>query len=191
MLGDEVEPHRSVVTLDGREVRPSANHLTIVLDKPAGVITTMHDERGRKTVASLLPPGMRLFPVGRLDADTTGLLICTNDGDLANFLMAPKNALPRTYRVSVRGAMTPETIRSLNARQVTKRPDGLSSFTLILEEGRNRQVRRMCARRGLRVTELRRTQFGPVALGSVRAGSWRELTTEESEALERARSAAK
>jgi 23S rRNA pseudouridine2605 synthase len=186
-VGTEIDPHRSAVLLDGRRVRPAADATTIVLNKPAGVITTLRDEHGRKTVAALLPKGVRLFPVGRLDAATTGLLVCTNDGDLANFLLAPKHELPRTYRVTVRGELNAGLIRSLGARRVTKRPDGASAFNLVLREGRNRQVRRLCARSGLRVIELVRTHFGPIALGSLQPGSWRMLTEEERKALERAR----
>jgi 23S rRNA pseudouridine2605 synthase len=183
-LGDELEPSRNVVTLDGRRVRPPAGAVTLVLNKPSGVITTMRDERGRTSVASLLPPDLRLFPVGRLDAETTGLLVCTNDGDLAQFLLAPKNALPRTYRVTVRGSLDAQTAETLGARQVGKREDGTSAFTLSLHEGRNRQVRRMCARLGLRVVGLCRTQFGPISLGKLKAGCTRELTFEEARELD-------
>jgi len=186
-LGEEISSG-CAVTVDGRKVQPARDHLTIVLNKPAGVITTLHDDRARKTVAALLPPGRRLFPVGRLDAATTGLLICTNDGELANFLSSPRNALARTYRITVRGDLSEQSIDSLGARQISKLPGGLTAFSMTLREGRNRQVRRMCARRGLRVTGLCRTHFGPVSLGTLASGSWRPMSAQESKALEQARS---
>src|SRR5579864_8642250 len=110
-LGDLVDPAHNVVTVNGRRVgRDSRGHLTLALNKPAHVITSMRDEHGRKIVADLLPPGRRLFPIGRLDSDTTGLLLCTTDGALARFLTHPSNEIPRRYQVVVRGGMTPDTI---------------------------------------------------------------------------------
>ncbi|HXW52122.1 MAG TPA: pseudouridine synthase [Candidatus Acidoferrales bacterium] len=186
-LGLDVDPDRSIIMVDGRRVRPTASSLTLVFNKPASVITTMHDERGRKSVASFLPRGQRLFPVGRLDAETTGVLLCTNDGDLANFLLAPKNEIERTYRVTVRGGIGAAMIRELGASQVSARRDGTTTFTITLREGRNRQVRRMCARQGLRVIALCRTRFGPVSLGDLKVGLTRALTSHEMSELERLR----
>jgi len=188
-LGDMVEPSVATVTVDGRHmnVQEGEEHVTLALNKPSGVVTTMRDERGRKTVADLLPAGKRLFPVGRLDAATTGLLLCTSDGELATFLLNPKNEVARTYRAIVRGTLDAPTIAALGARSVRTRPDGSSTFELSLREGRNRQVRRMCARQGLRVLALRRTQFGPIQLGNLKIGCTRWLTKGEMRELARLR----
>jgi 23S rRNA pseudouridine2605 synthase len=187
--GLEVDPDRSIVLVDGRRVRPTDASQTLVFNKPAGVITTMRDERRRKSVAAFLPSGQRLFPVGRLDAQTTGVLLCTNDGDLAHFLLAPKNEVERTYRVTVRGGVGEAVIRELGANHVSAKRDGTTTFNLTLREGRNRQVRRMCARQGLRVIALCRTRFGPVSLDDLNVGGLRALTSHEMRELERLRHA--
>lgn len=188
-LGAAIDPSVDAVTVNGRRVniQDVGDHLTLVLNKPSGVVTTMRDERGRKTVADLLPSAKRMFPVGRLDAATTGLLLCTTDGELASFLLSPKNQVPRTYQAIVRGTLDAPTIKALGARAVRMRPDGSSAFELLLREGRNRQVRRMCARQGLRVVGLVRTQFGPIRLGNLKTGCTRMLTKDELRALARLR----
>jgi 23S rRNA pseudouridine2605 synthase len=180
-LGLAVNPARDVITVNGRRVRPDVaeQRATLVLNKPAGVITTMRDERGRKSVAALLPRGQRLFPVGRLDAATSGVLLCTNDGELANVLLSPHSRVPRVYRVTTASALHKEAIAALGARGARTNLDGSTTFSLVLHEGRNRQVRRMCARQGLRITSLVRTQFGPVRLGKLALGCSRQLTRQE------------
>ncbi|MDQ6767925.1 MAG: rRNA pseudouridine synthase [Candidatus Eremiobacteraeota bacterium] len=180
-LGASVDPDRNAVAVNGRRVRHDAfaDQLTLVLNKPAGIITTMSDEHGRKTVAQFLPAHRRLFPVGRLDADTTGLLLCTTDGALARLLMHPSSNVPKRYDVIARGSMNPATIAALGARDYARQPDGSHRFTIVLSEGKNRQVRRMCARQGLRVLSLTRTQFGPVRLGRLKAGCTRALSESE------------
>lgn len=188
-VGDSIEPQTQVVTLNGTRVfaRGEADQLTIVMNKPFDVITTMHDEHHRKTVADLLPAHRRLFPVGRLDAQTSGVLLCTTDGALAKFLTHPSSAIPRYYEVVARGAIDPETIAALAARDLHKQSDGSFRFTIVLTEGKNRQVRRMCANRGLRVLSLTRTQFGPIHLGKLKPGSTRPLTEQEMRELQRLR----
>lgn len=187
-LGESIEPTRQSVHVHGRPVqRRAADHATIVLNKPAGVITTLRDERGRKSVASFLPASARYFPVGRLDANSTGVLLCTTDGELARILTHPSFGVEKVYRVRVTGVLTPQTRLSLDATHVRANADGTWSFDVTLREGRNRQVRRMCAQRGLRVSELTRTRFGPVELGSLRAGETRALSPSEKSALERLR----
>lgn len=188
-LGDTIEPSVAAVTVDGKpiNVQDARGHVTLALNKPSGIVTTMRDERGRKTVADLLPAGKRLFPVGRLDAATTGLLLCTSDGELASFLLNPKNQVARTYRVIVRGTLDASTIAALGARAIRTLPNGSNVFELSLYEGRNRQVRRMCARQGLRVLALTRTQFGPIQLGSLKVGRTRTLTKDEMRELARLR----
>jgi 23S rRNA pseudouridine2605 synthase len=183
-VGDSVDPAKQIVDVSGRRVtsKPGVELQTLVFHKPKGVVTTMSDERGRRTVADFLPRGPRLFPVGRLDAQTTGLLLCTNDGELANFLLSVRNRIPRVYEVSIAGALSRQAIKDLAAQRV-RVADGTSSFSLTLYEGKNRQVRRMCARLGLRVINLTRTQFGPVRLGELRPGHLRPLTRQERSAL--------
>jgi 23S rRNA pseudouridine2605 synthase len=180
-LGAAVNPARDVITVNGHRVRADGaeQRATLVLNKPAGVITTMRDERGRKSVAALLPRDQRLFPVGRLDAATSGVLLCTNDGELANFLLSPNSGVPRVYRVTTAGALHREAIAALGARGTRTNPDGSTTFSLVLHEGRNRQVRRMCARQGLRIISLVRTQFGPIRLGKLALGCSRQLTRQE------------
>jgi 23S rRNA pseudouridine2605 synthase len=190
-VGESVDPERQRVAIRGRPIaRPQSQETTLVLNKPAGVITTLRDEHGRKSVASLLPSSPRLFPVGRLDADSTGVLLFTNDGDLARVLTHPSFSVEKIYRVRAGGEMTPQTRSALRATNVRSRADGSHSFDIALHEGRNRQVRRMCAQRGLRVLELTRVKFGPVALGALLPGKMRPLTAAEKAALARIRSAA-
>ncbi len=188
-LGDTVDPERSVVTVSGRRIRQQSDsdQLTLVLNKPPGVITTLRDEHGRPTVASFLPAHRRLFPVGRLDADTTGVLLCTTDGELARVLTHPSSGVPKRYEVVARGSIDAQTIAALDAHEHAKLPDGSHRFTIVLREGKNRQVRRMCARAGLRVLSLTRTQFGPIRLGKLKTGCTRELSDAEMRELSRLR----
>ena len=186
------DPDRHAVTVNGRSIQPAAaRRETIVLNKPAGVVTTMHDEHGRPCVADLLPKTRRFVPVGRLDAESTGVLLCTTDGDLARILTHPSFGVEKVYRVHARGEMSDQTKSALGADRVRRVSDGEWSFNMILREGRNRQVRRMCAARGLRVLSLTRTQFGPVRLGDLAPGKTRSLTQPEKVALERLRAVQK
>jgi 23S rRNA pseudouridine2605 synthase len=192
ILGESVDPGKSLVRVRGAIVRrPSAAHVTIVLNKPLGVVTTMHDERGRDSVARFMPQsGRRMFPVGRLDAQTTGVLLCTSDGDLCRLLTHPKFEVERRYRVRVRGEMSAEIKAALGARDVTRLPDGTYQFDLSLFEGKNRQVRRMCATLGLAVETLTRTRYGPVELRGLAPGKTRALTAAENSAMEQLRARA-
>jgi 23S rRNA pseudouridine2605 synthase len=188
-LGVTVDPSRNAITVNGRRIRHDEfpDQLTLVLNKPAGVITTMSDEHGRRTVADLLPAHRRLFPVGRLDADTTGVLLCTTDGAMARMLTHPSTEVRKRYEVVARGSMNAETIAALGAVEHTRRPDGSHAFAVVLTEGKNRQVRRMCARAGLRILSLTRSQFGPVRLGKLKIGCTRALTEAEMRELGRLR----
>jgi 23S rRNA pseudouridine2605 synthase len=163
------------------------------LNKPAGVVSTAHDTHGRPTVVDLVPAGTRLYPIGRLDADTTGLILLTNDGELANRLTHPRFEVPKTYRAKVaRGPVTDAALRALRAgvelddgrtapaRVRAVRPDVLE---LTIHEGRKRQVRRMCDAVGHPVLALRRVRFGPLELGDLAAGRHRRLRRAEVEAL--------
>jgi 23S rRNA pseudouridine2605 synthase len=184
--GQFVDPAGNVVTVDGKPIQiASTAHATYALNKPAGVVTTMRDDRGRPSIAQLLPRGRRIFPIGRLDAETTGLLICTSDGDLAHALAHPSSEIPRAYRVTVSGSVTPSSARSLQARNLKRNRDGSTTFDMVLHEGKNRQVRRSCAQAGLRVVQLTRIAFGPLCLGDLKPGVIRALTRSEHAQLER------
>jgi 23S rRNA pseudouridine2605 synthase len=202
-VGGEVvrDPARDVteadaIAVDGRAVALERRHVVFALNKPAGYVSTAKDPQGRPTVVSLIESRERLYPVGRLDADTTGLLLLTNDGDLAHRLTHPSFAVPRVYRAQVRNPPVREpALRRLRegvlledgmtapatARRLT--PDRLE---LILHEGRKRQVRRMCEAVGHRVVRLERIAFGPLRLGDLPLGRHRRLSPAEVEALRRA-----
>ena len=190
-LGESIDPLTQRVTVRGRRIaQGAAARRTLVLNKPRGVVTTMHDERGRPCIAGLLPSSPRYFPVGRLDADSTGVLLCTTDGELARVLAHPSFGVEKVYRVRASGALTEQTKAALGARDARTNADGSHSFSMTLHEGRNRQVRRMCANRGLRVIDLERVRFGPVTLAGLKSGATREPTQTERSALEKLRSLA-
>jgi 23S rRNA pseudouridine2605 synthase len=184
----------SAVAVDGRPVRGAEERVVFAVNKPAGVISTAEDTHGRKTVLDLVrSPGMRLYPVGRLDADATGLLLLTNDGELANRLTHPRYEVPKTYRVRVHGG--PVSQRALHAlRDGVDLDDGPTApakvrqvepgvLELTIHEGRTHQVKRMCSAVGHEVTALERVRFGPLALGDLRPGHVRPLTPAEVERL--------
>jgi 23S rRNA pseudouridine2605 synthase len=198
-----LDPARAVepgadVRVDGRPVAPAETPLVYVLHKPAGVVSTAHDTHGRRTVVDLVkaPGGARLYPVGRLDADTTGLLLLTNDGELANHLTHPRYEVTKTYRATVRhppvAAEALQRLRdgvelddgpTLPARVRQVRPGVVE---LELREGRKRQVRRMLEAVGHPVRELKRVRFGPLALGELPPGGVRRLSDAEIARLRRA-----
>ncbi|MBC5805803.1 MAG: pseudouridine synthase [Candidatus Eremiobacter antarcticus] len=191
-VGALADPQTQRVTVNGRRIgqRDSRNHITIVLNKPAGVITTLSDEHGRPSVEQYLPKQQRLFPIGRLDADTTGVLLCTTDGGLARFLTNAANGVAKHYEVTARGKLEPPSISALGARNIRALADGSIQFTIVLTEGKNRQVRRMCASQGLRIVSLARTRFGPVELGDLKTGSTRALKPHEERELNELRAKA-
>lgn len=183
------------VTVDGRPVAPPAERVVHVLNKPRGVVSTAKDTHGRPTVVGLVPSDRRLYPVGRLDADTTGLILLTDDGELADRLMHPRHEVPKTYRARVldgpvgsgalhrlRTGVTLDDGPTLPARVAQPRP-GVIEITL--REGRKRQVRRMCEAVGHPVVALERIAFGPLRLGALRPGEHRSLTPAEIAALRR------
>jgi 23S rRNA pseudouridine2605 synthase len=182
-----------IVTVDRQTVRQPEQRIVFALNKPSGVVSTARDPQGRPTVVSLVPHTARLYPVGRLDADTTGLILLTNDGDLAHRLTHPSFEVPKTYRATVANAPVREA--ALTAlRKGVELEDGLTSparvrrlrpnvLEVTIHEGRKRQVRRMCERVGHPVKQLERVAFGPLELGSLRPGSYRRLTVPEVRAL--------
>jgi 23S rRNA pseudouridine2605 synthase len=187
------------VEVDGVEVRLPSERTYLLLHKPVGVVTTMRDPQGRRTVADLLP-GRRVVPVGRLDYATSGVLLLSDDGELANRLLHPRFGIEKTYRVTVAGRPVPDDVRRLNqgielgdfraagakVRVVAVRRDH-SILDITIHEGRNRQVRRMFEALGHRVLALVRTRFGPLRLGALAPGEARPLTPRERFALEQHR----
>jgi 23S rRNA pseudouridine2605 synthase len=183
----------AAVAFDGEPVKGEEPRVVYALHKPAGVVSTARDTHGRRTVVDLVPGGRRLYPVGRLDADTTGLILLTNDGELANRLTHPRYEVPKTYRASVGGP--PVSERALRAlRHGVELEDGRTAparvrrldprtLEITIHEGRKRQVRRMCEAVGHPVAALQRTRFGPLALGDLPAGRARRLSAAEVRAL--------
>ncbi len=200
--GTRIEEQRDKVLVDGRPVAGRSRLAYFVLNKPVGVITTLDDPEGRRTVGELLPRGARVYPVGRLDADTSGLLVLTNDGDLAHRLMHPRYGVVKVYRVRLADEPRAEQLRRL-ATGVRFEPGRVSAparvrrvdpgfdavmIELAIHEGRFRQVRRMCEAVGLEVTGLHRVGYGPLRLGPLARGMFRELSSEEVSRLREAAS---
>jgi len=192
-LGTQVEEQRDKISVDGKPVGGRERHVYYVLNKPVGVITTLKDPEGRRTVRDMLPRGARVYPVGRLDADTSGLLLLTNDGELAHRLMHPRYGVAKVYRVRLAREPRPEQLRRLSggvrfdrdkvsgparARRIDPGFDAIM-IELVVHEGRFRQVRKMCESVGLEVTGLHRVGYGPIRLGPLARGMFRELSAEE------------
>ena len=192
-LGDKIDPRRDTVTVSGKKIVSSKKHYYIMLHKPRGFITTMEDEMGRKCVAELVKDvGARVYPVGRLDRDSEGLLIMTNDGDFANHLTHPSKHVPKTYRVTVRPNVTEDQLIAFNEgieidgrktapadAHIIEKGENRVVLEIIIHEGRNRQIRRMCEALGLEVARLKRTHIGSIKLGMLPQGKWRNLTEDE------------
>ena len=191
-LGQSAMPGVDAIAVDGVPVAPKTGRIYVMLNKPRGYVTTMSDEKGRKTV-SLLVSGLnaRVYPVGRLDLDSEGLLLMTNDGEFAHRAMHPSHNIEKTYEVRVRGdaaaaagklrgTMTIDK-RQVRARSVRIKSGGMGGATLLItvKEGRNRQIRRMCSECGLEVVSLKRVSLGSLGLGGLKTGKWRHLTDEE------------
>ena len=193
MIGDKIDPKKDTVTVNGKKIVKTKTFTYMVLHKPRGFITTMSDEMDRKCVAELIKdaPG-RVYPVGRLDRDSEGMLLFTNDGAFANAMTHPTKHVPKTYRVTVRPSISEEQITALTqgviiddrktapaeVRVITKE-EGRVVLEIILYEGRNRQIRKMCEEVGLEVARLKRTAIGSIKLGMLKQGDWRNLTEDE------------
>ena len=196
-IGDSVDPKKDTVMVKGKKVRKESNMRYILLNKPRGYVTTTDDELGRKCVLELVKDVKeRVYPVGRLDRVSEGALILTNDGAFANAMMHPSRHVPKTYRVTVRPDVTSEKVDLLSTGieidgrftapadvYVISREEGRAVLEIVLYEGRNRQIRRMCEAVGLEVARLRRTAVGSVKLGMLQTGEWRDLTAAEVESL--------
>ena len=199
LLGQTADPDTDIIEIDGKPLPAAGGKVYIVLHKPRGYVTTLSDEKGRKNAAQLVSDcGVRVYPVGRLDMDSEGLLLFTNDGEFANLLMHPKHQVNKTYKVCVTGytyeglekLKQPVTLDGYTIQpptiQVLRRPKDLQDKAILLvtiHEGRNRQVRRMCAMAGMDVTRLVRIQEGSLKLGDLPSGKWRYLSAEEVEEL--------
>ena len=193
-LGQQIDPDRDKVEVDGNPVGLRADLVYYLLNKPPGVVTTASDPQGRPTVVGIVPADPRVFPVGRLDADSEGLLVLTNDGELTHRLTHPSFGVDKEYLVQVEGRPSRGALRSL--RDGVELEDGAaqavavslpepSVIRIVVHEGRNRLVRRMCAAIGHPVIRLVRTRIGPLADRRLAPGQWRELSQGEVRALER------
>lgn len=199
LLGESADPHIDTILLDGKPLPSGGEYTYIMLHKPRGYVTTLSDEKGRKDVSQLVADcGQRVYPVGRLDMDSEGLLILTNDGDFANRLMHPKHEINKTYRVFVNGytgerlerlklpiELDGYTIAVPQVHLIEAGDRGEAQLEVVIHEGRNRQVRRMCAFAGMEVTRLIRIAEGALKLGKLPLGKWRTLTAAEVEQLKR------
>jgi 23S rRNA pseudouridine2605 synthase len=197
-LGRRVDVEHDLIELDGAAIGVRPDLVYYLLNKPTGVVTTADDPQGRPTVVDLVPDEPRVFPVGRLDADTEGLLLLTNDGELTHRLTHPSFGVDKEYLAHVRGRPTRAELRQL--REGVELEDGITApaqvamptpglLRIVIHEGRNRQVRRMCEAIGHPVERLVRSRIGPLTDRKLKPGTWRELTVDEVRALERAASA--
>lgn len=191
-LGDKADPERDAVAVDGLPLSTEGEKVWLMLYKPVGYVTTLSDEKGRKTAASLVSDcGCRVWPVGRLDMDSEGLLLFTNDGEGTNQLLHPSHQVEKEYHVTVRGDMASalpvlrgpmeldgRPLAPAKVKVLDKKANG-GKLSIVIYEGRNRQVRRMCALAGLTVLRLKRVREGELSLGTLKAGTWRRLTQEE------------
>lgn len=203
-LGDKADSSRDLISVDGENIYIEKKRALVylMLHKPRGYITTAKDELDRKCVTDLVKDcGVRVFPVGRLDKQSEGMLILTNDGDFANEIMHPSHHVTKTYRVTVRQMLDDETVVKLTegveidsgktlpctVTVLTNEPER-AVMQMVIREGKNRQIRKMCEAVGLDVARLKRTAIGPVKLGMLQPGQYRELTSEELRALRSAAS---
>ena len=198
-IGDKINPKTDTVSVNGRKLSKDKNYVYLMLNKPRGFVTTMSDEMDRKCVAQLVADvGKRIYPVGRLDRESEGLLLFTNDGEFANAMTHPSRHIAKNYRVSVKPAITEEQLTTLTSsmmidgkrtmpadvRIVTRETDR-TTLDIILYEGRNRQIRRLCEEAGLETARLKRTAIGQLQLGGLKPGEYRYLTHDEISLLKR------
>ena len=199
-LGLRIDPENDIIIYKGRKILPPKREKTyILLNKPRGTVTTLSDEKGRPTVISLLQGlNIRVYPVGRLDFDSDGLLLLTDDGELTNRLTHPKHQIPKIYHVTVKGEVNAEQLKKLSselvidgykilpvATEIIKKEPSSTTLKMTLFEGRNRQIRKMCALCELSISSLTRVALGNITLGNLPKGKWRYLSQEEIEYLKR------
>jgi len=202
-IGMRIDPDNDAVTYKGKSlVKKSDRKVYIMLNKPKGVVTTMSDEKGRKSVADIVDVGVRVYPVGRLDLNSEGLLLMTNDGDLTNAIAHPSGEIKKVYAVTLKGKVENEeldrlrAVRELDGEKISpvgvelvSRNDQSSVVKFTLSEGKNREIRRICEAVGVYITKLKRISLGPIRLGDLKTGEYRELNSSELRALKNAVSA--
>ena len=197
LTGQKIIPEIDEITLDGIQValRPESKKIYVMLNKPAGVVTTMSDEKNRKCVSDILEQDgikERIYPVGRLDMYSEGLLLLTNDGETANKLMHPKNKISKTYHLSIKGELNQKLIRKFSEpieidgkktspakTEVIEQKNGFTKLKIEISEGKNRQIRRICENLELVVLKLKRVGIGKLNLGNLNPGKWRYLSQNE------------
>ena len=193
-LGQKIDPDRDEVVYRGKIISNEKDKelIYVLLNKPCGIVTSAKDEKGRPCVTDLVKVGKRLYPVGRLDLNSQGLILMTNDGELTNRLTHPRHEIPKIYEVEIKGRITDEAIAFRNGSMVIdgycilpvkceliRAKDTSSLLKMTLFEGRNRQIRKMCALADLKVLKLTRTAIGPIGLDGLASGKWRYLTEDE------------
>ncbi|MBR5780009.1 MAG: rRNA pseudouridine synthase [Clostridia bacterium] len=199
-IGMRVDPNNDAVTYKGKPVvMKNDRKVYIMLNKPKGVVTTMSDERGRKNVGELVDIGIRVYPIGRLDLNSEGLLLMTNDGELANAIAHPRGEIKKVYAVTLKGKVENEeldrlrAVRELDGEKIqpvgvelVSRNETSSVVKFTLSEGKNREIRRICEQVGVYITKLKRISLGPIRLGDLKTGEFRELNSSELRALKNA-----
>ena len=198
-LGAEVDENTDVVAVDGKKINSVKKFSYYMMNKPKGYVTTVKDEKDRKTVMDLLPPSVgRVFPVGRLDYDSEGLLLFTNDGDLCNRLIHPSNEIPKTYLVKIEGSLEDSAIEKLKKGviidgvktkkcniKIVEENKSFTKYHVIVTEGRNREIRKLFLSAGKEVKFLKRIKIGDLGMSGLKRGDVRKLTSEEVEYLKR------
>ncbi|MBS5937569.1 rRNA pseudouridine synthase [Clostridium sartagoforme] len=195
-LGVKIDPEKDTVTYKGNIIKPEENKLYIMLNKPEGYITSVKDEKGRKTILDLVKVEERIYPIGRLDYDSSGLILLTNDGDIYNKIIHPRVNIGKKYIATCRGEFSKEEIKrfesgidiggyitadaKMTLLDIEKKNNSVNSVVeIIIHEGKNRQIRRMCEALGHEVLSLKRVEVGNIKLGYLKKGQWRDLTEEE------------
>ncbi len=193
-LGDKIDPENDIVEYRGKRILPRKENklVYILLNKPCGVVTSAKDEKGRICVTDIVKCGTRVYPVGRLDLNSQGLILMTNDGELTNKLTHPRHEIPKIYEVDVVGKVTTEQLSALNSSmtidgyvllpvktEFISKNEKFTTLRMTLYEGRNRQIRKMCDKVGLKVAKLVRTAIGSITLGNLQSGKWRYLGEDE------------
>lgn len=191
-LGDTADAQSDIIIVNGKKLEANSSHIYIMLNKPKGYVTTLSDEKGRKNVAQLINIPQRVYPVGRLDMYSEGLLLLTNDGEFANLLSHPKNTIDKTYKVTVSGNDISKSVQMLKmpmnidgyvikpaAVEIEALNGDKAELLITIHEGRNRQIRKMCDIAGCRVLNLCRISEGGLSLGDLKTGHWRYLSKQE------------
>lgn len=192
-LGAKVDPEKNVVKVDGKIILPEETKVYIALNKPTGYLSTVKDDRGRKTLLDIVKVQQRIYPIGRLDYDTSGLIFLTNDGEVYNNVIHPRVSIKKTYIAEVKGIMNKETLKKFTQGidigdyitapgtcEIISKTNNKCTVKIKIHEGKNRQVRRMCDAVGHPVIKLKRVSIGKILLNAdLKDGMWRYLTTEE------------